>query len=224
MSNVGLSFAVHYLSFIVVVAVLLCDLAYVDLPNHHTYAGRFKYLTFISFLCDILYFNMASIIDFQVWMKGKDNALWRNIRDFFFATIIFPLATFVCVMFWGIHLLDSTALRSDEENTLLPWWFDHGYHTVPIFAVFLEAYVIEHIYPRKRTAFLSLLVFDILYVSWLFWIAYKANFWVYPFLSRMSFVGVLLFVAVSVTISFGFYFVGKKFTDIVWENNKRKAF
>lgn len=223
MSGVGLSFLVHYFSFMATLGVLTFDISYVDLAAHHSYAGRFKFLTFISFLVDLVYYNMAAIIDFLVWTRGRESPLWKSIRDFLFTTLVFPLATFVCVMFWAIYLHDTNSLRDAEEMKVIPKWFDHGYHTLPIVLVFLQAYLIEHTQPRKRMAFLMLLISDSLYIAWLFWIAHRANFWVYPFLSRMSFTGVLLFVTISVAISFAFYFVGRKFIDIVWTKAKNKT-
>ena len=221
-TKVALPFLLHYLSFMVFLVLLTADLAYIDLPPHHTYAGRMKFLTFLSFCADLAYFNMAAIIDFLIWSRGKDSPLWRKVRDFVFTTIIFPYATFVCVMFWAIYLHDPHHLRSDDEMKIIPWWVDHGFHTLPILTMFLHAYLIEHIYPRKRIAFLSLLLADIAYICWLFWIAYKANFWVYPLLARMSFPVVLLFISVLTMISFAFYLSGKKFHDLVWKNGAKK--
>lgn len=223
MSNIALSFAIHYSSFMIFLVFLTWDLSYMDLPAHRTYAGRSKFLTFISFVINLVYNNFAAIIDFQMWMRGKDSPLWRKVRDFVFTTLAFPLVTFVCIMFWGICLIDSNALRTAEEAKLIPWWFDHGYHTLPIIFVFLQSYFIEHTYPQNKMAFVSTLMFDFFYICWLFWIAHKANFWVYPMMSRMTLPGVFLFLAASVMISFGFYFVGKIFTDIVWNRNKEKV-
>lgn len=222
MSAITLSFAVHYASFMVYLAVLTCDLTYVDMPAHHTYGGRMKYLTFLSFLCGLVYNNLAAIMDFQMWMRSKDSPLWRNIRDFIFTTVVFPLATFVCLMFWGISFTDSSAMRSAENAKFVPWWMDHSYHTFPILNVFLQAFVIKHRYSRNRMALLCLSIFNVAYICWLFWIAHKSNFWVYPFLARMSLPAVILFVAVSVMVTFGFYFVGKKLSEFVWCQDKGK--
>lgn len=222
MSDVTLSFSVHYSSFMIFLAVLTYDLTNLDMPTHHTYGGRLKFLTFLSFLCDLVYNNLAAIIDFQIWMRSKDSPLWRNVRDFMFTAVVFPLATFVCLMFWGICLVDSSALRSVEDAKLIPRWLDHSYHTLPILNVFLQAYLVKHTYLRNRVALLSLSICNVCYICWLFWIAHKSNIWVYPFLSRMQLPGVLLFLAVSVLITFGFYFVGKKFSEFVWGQEKGK--
>ena len=223
MATVSQSFWLHYVSFMLHLAVLTCDYAYMDLPTHRVYSGRFKYLTFWSFLIGLFYHNMAAVFDFLVYSRERDSALWKSIRDYFFTVIVFPLATFVCTMFWILYTANPTFMRTPEEDKLCPFWMNHGYHTLPIVTVFIQAYVIQHTYPRKIFAFIGLLLVSGLYVGWLFWIAYRANIWVYPFLSKMSIFGVLLFLVVSGALTFVFYLVGEKFSDFVWSGAKAKS-
>ena len=223
MLTVSQSFWLHYVCFMLYLAVLTCDYAYMNLPTHRVYAGRFKYLTFWSFLIGLVYHNMAAIFDFMVYSREKDSPLWKSIRDYAFTTIVFPLAMFVCSMFWIIYTVNPTFLRKPDEEKLYPFWMNHGYHTLPILTVFVQAYLIKHTYPKNLSAVIGLVLVNSLYIAWLFWIAYRADIWVYPFLSRMSIFGVVLFIAASVALSFGLYFVGKKFSDFVWSNAKTKT-
>jgi hypothetical protein len=39
----------------------------------------------------------------------------------------------------------------------------------------------------------------------------------------MSIFGVIIFIAASAALSFGLYFVGKKFSDLVWSNTNAKS-
>ena len=204
-------------------AVVTCDYAYMDLPTHHVYTGRFKFLTFWSFLFGLAYNNMAAIFDFLAYSRGRDSPLWKSIRDYFFTAIVFPMSIFVCSMFWIIYTVNPTFLRKPEEDKLYPFWLNHGYHTLPIVAAFIQAYSIQHTYSRKSLAFIGLMVVNILYITWLFWIAYHANIWVYPFLSKMSIFGVLVFISASGALSFGLYFIGKTFSDFVWRDFRPKS-
>lgn len=204
-------------------AVVTCDYAYMDLPTHHMYAGRFKFLTFWSFLIGLVYNNMAAIFDFLAYTRNRDSAVWKSIRDYLFTVVVFPLAMFVCSMFWILYTVNPTFLRKPEDDKIIPSWMNHGYHTLPILAAFVQAYAIHHTYPRKIFAFIGLFLLDALYVGWLFWIAYHANIWVYPFLSQMSIFAVFLFVTASATSSFLLYFVGKQFSDFVWNGDKAKS-
>ena len=223
MVTVTQSFWLHYVCFMLYLAVLTGDYAYMNVPTHRIYSGRFKFLTFWSFLIGLVYNNMAAIFDFLVYARERDSTLWKSIRDYVFTAIVFPLAIFVCSMFWILYTVNPTFLRKPDEDKLYPFWMNHGYHTLPIVTAFIQAYVIQHTYPRKRFAFIGLVVVNSLYIGWLFWIAYRANFWVYPILSKMSIYGVLMFVAGSGALSFGLYFVGKKFSDLVWKGAKAKS-
>lgn len=214
---------IHYASFLVTLVMLVCDYVYMHLPTHQTYAGRFKYLTFQSFLVGLMYYNVASVFDFVIYTRERDSELFASIRDFLFTTIVFPLAMFVCAMFWLLYTVNPTFLRSPEEEKLVPWWMNHGYHTLPIALALFQAYAIHHSYPRKRMALISIVAVDGLYIIWLFYVAYHANIWVYPFMAKMSMFGVLLFLAICVALSFGCYYLGKKFTDFVWRNEKAKS-
>ena len=223
MATILQSFLLHYVWFMLHLAVVTADYAYMDLPTHHVYTGRFKFLTFWSFLIGLVYNNLSAVFDFLAYTRGKESALWKNFRDYIFTAIVFPLAMFVCSMFWILYTVNPTFMRKPEEDKLYPFWMNHGYHTLPIMSAFIQAYVIQHTYTRKSYAFIGLLVANALYIIWLFWIAYRANFWVYPFMAKMSMFGVIIFVAACGALSFGLYCIGEKFSDIVWGSAKNKS-
>lgn len=223
MASTSQSFWLHYGCFMLYLAVITCDYAYMNLPTHLIYAGRFKFLTFWSFLIGLFYHNLAAIFDFLVYARERENGIWRSIRDYAFTVIVFPVSMFVCSMFWILYTVNPTFLRKPEEDKLYPSWMNHGYHTLPIVACFIQAFTIHHIYPKKLFALIGLMSFNALYVGWLLWIAQHADFWVYPFMAKMSNFGIFMFVIASGMLAFGLYFIGKTFSEFVWSGKLKSA-
>ena len=217
------SFGLHYIIFMTHLAILTADYAYIVLPTDKVYAGRFKFLTFWSFLIGFAYYNVAAVMDFLAYTRGKESSLWVKISDYIFTTIVFPLAIFVCSMFWILYTANPSFMRDPEVDKIIPKWMNHGYHTVPIMAAFLEAYSIRHVYSRIRAAAVGIFALDSAYTIWLFWIAYRANIWVYPILQRMSLFGVFVFIGVCGLLSLVLYMIGRKFSEFVWQGSKNKS-
>ncbi|XP_067046203.1 androgen-induced gene 1 protein-like isoform X2 [Acropora muricata] len=67
----------------------------VKAPNHRVYGGKFKFLTFLNVIVQLVYFTIAIIGDVLTLIKGKDSWLIK-LRDILFASLAFP----ICVHTW----------------------------------------------------------------------------------------------------------------------------
>ncbi len=189
----------------------------------NSYGGRFKFLTFINLIISCIYYGFASMCDglkifgLASQPERKKNGKRANeedtlskftaVRDMVFASFIFPFGIIVTAGFWGVMIANPELMLPTRLRHIIPVHgpYNHAAHSLPALLAFMELLLVPHAkYPRKRSGLAFYSLFAALYVSWLFWIAYRANIWVYPVLQAMSLPGVFVFVG-------SFYLVGGLF-------------
>ena len=96
-------------------------------------------------------------------------------------------------------------------------FYNHAVHTAPVITTLLESMVTFHLPPSNlKIGLICVWFFSSIYVCWILWIVYYANFWVYPVLKALSgihrvlfFIGTYLFVALL-------YWSGVTLTKVWW--------
>ncbi|XP_063407800.1 androgen-induced gene 1 protein-like isoform X4 [Mytilus trossulus] len=140
----------------------------------------------------------------------------QKFRDYFLATLVFPVGVFVVMTFWGIYAVDRELVYPRALDKIIPPWLNHIMHTTIVPFLLIEKYIVYHQYPPRKSGLITLLGFALLYLVWILWIAYYANIWVYPILKvlqphqRAVFIIVLLFLFISL------YILGEAINKFFW--------
>lgn len=169
------------------------------------YGGRYKYLTVLNIFLSIFYFGYATLVDLKdlVVNKGKlqrkkktDRS--REIRDYIFLGVLFPVSLTVSILFWGIYAIEpDLMLPALKRKYMHPYGFyNQAIHTGPIVTSLLETLITFHM---PSVSFvkgcIGWVLYAATYLMWIMWVAYRGNFWVYPFLRGMNIVQRVLFFA-----------------------------
>ena len=152
---------------------------------------QYKFLTIHCLYFQVLYYGFATLADLKYFLIGTSNNSYgtRKIRDYLFTSIVFPIACTVCIQFWGVYWFDPLKVCAPTENEcILDFTFlNHATHTTPIIATFLELLMVFHQAPSGlRKGVTGWCVYIIFYITFVYALAYKFNFWVYPFLGDLS--------------------------------------
>ncbi|CAH3170401.1 unnamed protein product [Porites lobata] len=184
--------------------------------HSQSYGGRFKYLTFLNLLLQLIFFIIAPLADVLTFIRGREDNWLVRVRDLVFASLAFPISVFVATTFWGIYMIDRELIFPKALDKVIPSWINHVLHTWCAVLIIIEGAFIKHKYPKNRLG-LGLLTFaSVAYLLWITWIAYVAEFWVYPFLRAMPNNGRVVFFTLSFCIIVFFYFLGKWKTMFIW--------
>ncbi|XP_074607801.1 androgen-induced gene 1 protein-like [Acropora palmata] len=220
----SLSLAILLLSHIcgtVLFAYTLYHHLQIKAPNHRVYGGKFKFLTFLNVLLQLVYFTIAIIGDVLTLIKGKDSWLIK-LRDILFASLAFPICVFVTATFWGIYLVDRDLIFPKGMDKLIPPWLNHLLHTWCAVAIIMEGAFVKHRYPRNHVGLGLLLSFCLAYLLWITWVAHVSGYWVYPFLRVMSFSARIAFFVFAGFVMAFFYFLGKWKTRFIFGGEEQK--
>lgn len=191
-------------------------------PHVNTYGGRWKFLTFLNLIIQLLYFIIAPLGDVVTLLSGRRDNWLVKLRDLLFSSLAFPLGVFVAATFWGIYLMDRELIFPRALDKIFPSWLNHILHTWCAILIILEAAFIKHKYPKNRVGLGVLAVFTAIYLSWISWIAYAADFWVYPFLRLMPNSGKVAFFTLASCLSAFLYLLGKWMTLFIWGGDGEK--
>ncbi|XP_031552945.1 androgen-induced gene 1 protein-like isoform X2 [Actinia tenebrosa] len=207
-------------------ATFFCILLYYDLkllpPGVILYGGRWKYLTFINLVFQVTFFVFASFGDIVTFFRGQETNWIISIRDTMFAAIVFPCGVFVTATFWGIYFVDRELVYPKILDDIIPTWINHGLHTWVAVSVILEGAIVRHRYPRNVVGLFFALLFQVIYLSWISYIAYTQDFWVYPFLRLMENSARTAFFGLCALVLVFFYFMGKGMNRVIWEGEEAK--
>lgn len=218
--GIAASFFFHYVCF----TVHLIGMVYhtqLGLEAHESYGGRFKFLTFINMVFQLLYYNISTVTKFQHLIK-RQSLIFEWICDIFFSCFAFPLGMIVCLLFWGLYVVDPHTCQTEEEAKLIPIWLNHYMHTFPAIAVATEILLFKHKYPIRRDGIKILLSFCFVYTAWVMWIAFASGIWVYPFLEKMPWWAILAFFGCASVLAVLIYLLGEYACSWRWRETVDK--
>ncbi|XP_031551418.1 androgen-dependent TFPI-regulating protein-like [Actinia tenebrosa] len=179
-----------------------------DFDAYKIFGGRFKFLTFLNMILQWIYFTSSVVSDVQFFIKKRKSEVSSYLCDLLFAAWVFPIGLIVTLLFWGLYMVDPYSCQNEKEAKLTPVWLNHYMHSFPGIAVMLEQLLFKHEYPTKRTGIKAVLGFGILYTAWVFLIVSVSDFWVYPFLQKMTLPSIAAFFGASYILLVSIYLTG----------------
>ncbi|KAL3847559.1 hypothetical protein ACJMK2_018464 [Sinanodonta woodiana] len=191
--------------------------------TYQGFAGKFKFLTFICFILQTVYFGICVVND--IWgtncqpshgTKGKLRSNLQILRDNVFAALAYPIGMFVVITFWSIYMVDRELVFPKRLDDIIPSWLNHVMHTTVLPILLLEKYLVYHQYPSKKMGLTILLTFSFAYLAWILWIAYYANIWVYPVLKVMEAHQRILFITLLMVFFISIYILGEAVNKFIW--------
>ena len=212
--------AAHTLFFTIFAATLYYNIANIFIDGvTNSYGGRFKFLTFINIILSVLYYGIALLNDLataQLFVARKKDVVKQDFsllkcRDFLFGSLNFPLSSLVTFTFWGVMAFDSELMLPTNLREKIPvhGLYNHCAHSAPLLCSVLEMFIVNHPhFPSRTGGFLFFTAFCVVYVSWILWIAFKANIWVYPVLKVLSWSGKAVFIGSAYVFGLCGFFIG----------------
>lgn len=146
------------------------------------FGGLWKYLTFWNLWVQLLFCLVCLLNDFL----GSDEVLHskasrlQRIRDFYFATVAFPIGVFVGIMFWSLYLIDRELVFPEILDQFFPVYVNHMLHTTCIPLQIFELLMAYHIYPSKKAGMTTTGFFCFAYLAWVVLISVVNGYWIYP--------------------------------------------
>ncbi len=182
-----------------------------------TIGGPFKYLTHINLWLQLLFFGLQLAADLGCLCKKR----MQKVSSFIFATLALPTSATIVVTFWSVYFIDRNLIFPEFFDKVFPWYMNHFWHTTIVVWVLCELYLVSHQFPGTLIGAITIIFFNSIYISWIFFIYGKTGHWVYPFLERLSPVQLVLFFASSMFMTFGFYYVGKCLSHVTRKDTKK---
>ncbi|XP_051026403.1 androgen-dependent TFPI-regulating protein [Acomys russatus] len=178
---------------------------------------RWKYLTILNLLLQAVFFGVASLDDVLKRISGrKDIKFITSFRDLLFATLAFPISTFVSLVFWTLFIYDRSLVYPQGLDDYFPAWTNHAMHTF-IFPLSLAELILRPHRPPSKKLGLTLLVTCILaYISSILWRYAKTGNWVYPVFAALSPLGITVFLSANSLLVVGIYLLGEKINQWRW--------
>ena len=188
-------------------------------PDWEEFGGSWKFLTHWNITLQLVYFCLAFLNDvFGTEYKAKQDASYfQKLRDFLFATLAFPIGTFVSIIFWVLFNLDRDLVYPEALDEVYPPITNHMIHTTPLPSQILELALVYHSYPSRKLGFLTIIIFTQSYIAWIFYVAYAGGPWVYGVLEVLSQSQRLVFVMFMSIFSVLLYLTGEWCNKMVWK-------
>ncbi|XP_034538167.1 androgen-dependent TFPI-regulating protein [Notolabrus celidotus] len=176
------------------------------------YGGPWKYLTFLNLLLQMFFFGLAALSDLQ----EKPESVLSRCRDLLFSVFVFPVGSFVVLLFWSIFTYDRELVYPASIDTFFPPWMNHAMHTFVLPVLLAEILLQPHVYPQRKHAVTALGLVGVAYLSWIVWVYVSVGIWVYPLLGYFSSAGLLFFFAFNMSVVTSLFLVGHKLNAILW--------
>ncbi|KAK2718392.1 androgen-induced gene 1 protein-like isoform X2 [Artemia franciscana] len=227
--NRRLQLLFHFTAASVLGYGLYYDICNVKPPQEYldksiNFGWKWKYLTFIDANIQLLYFAFCCIVDILTSNESTtaNRTTLQSIRDTFFSTVVFPIGLFVCVTFWGLFAIDRDLVYPTILDTFIPVWLNHVMHTVILPFDLIEQAVCFHRYLSTPKGLLLSGGAMVLYALWVFYIAYRTSFWVYPVLAVLNWTFRILFILGCMALAMVFYLFGQTLNSMLWGKQEIK--
>ena len=105
-----------------------------DIPTQKSFGGQWKYLTFINLWIQLTYFIVSFLNNiFGSFSKDKlSSSRLQKVRDYYFATLAFPIGQFVGIIFWTLWHINRELVFPKAFDSIFPSYINHLMHTVVI--------------------------------------------------------------------------------------------
>ncbi|CAG0893495.1 unnamed protein product [Cyprideis torosa] len=179
--------------------------------ERHDIGGTWKYLTSWDVVIQLIFHSIAVIAA----VKHK-NLAWRRARDYYFSLLAFPVGVFVSISFWSIYAVDPELIFPAALRPYYPEWLNQIDHTFPSLFMLCQLLSVRHVFPHTKFALKVIPGLCAIYMSWVLYIAYMAEFWVYPVLEVLPWYGRGIFMAFLSLLMLMCFFLGKGLHACRW--------
>ncbi|CAH1772503.1 unnamed protein product [Owenia fusiformis] len=221
-----LVFLVYFAIMLVYLVGMYGYLILIDMPGSKTYGGPWKFLTFLDLCFQTFYYSLCVINHMTGGTSGpgdkRSRSSLQKFRDLFHACVAYPMGTFVVITFWGIYAVDRELVYPTHLDKIIPVWLNHVMHTTILPILLIEKYLVYHEYPTFKKGVTITAGVGLTYLTWVFWIAFYKNFWVYPVLEVLSWGGRLAFIGGLLVMLIFIYSSGQAFTNKIWNVSKQR--
>ncbi|KAL5235596.1 hypothetical protein ACI65C_003006 [Semiaphis heraclei] len=223
--------AVHVLGAITFVFSVYYNYVHVNIPTHvnpidDAFGGKFKYLTFLDGCFQALFFLYALVVDvFPLIFPSKSSVLetLSQVKNFFFASIAFPLSMFVSTTFWSLWFIDRSLVMPKDIDLYFPVWLNHTMHTFVSVFTCLEMVTAYRPYPSRVFGMTTHLCLQLSYLIWIHIVYSQCHMWVYPILTQLNLPLRCLFFLGTFVYTSVLYMVGEYFNKLVWGHQPQKV-
>ncbi|CAG5116167.1 unnamed protein product [Candidula unifasciata] len=217
--------SVHLLIFIVDAVSVYYDLFLIDLGNTG-FGGKFKFLTVWNICFQAVYFGLCVISDLygneKTPLEHARRSVLLKVRDFLHTTVAFPMGMFVVVTFWILYAVDRELVYPKSLDSIIPSWLNHVLHTTVMPFLLVDKLLVYHHHPRKHVGILGAGGVALIYISWILFIAYYDNFWVYPILQILQTSERVVFIFVCFMFFASIYILGESITAFLWPFSQQR--
>ncbi|XP_075217321.1 androgen-dependent TFPI-regulating protein-like [Lycorma delicatula] len=181
----------------------------------------FRFLTNWTFILQTVYFVSCVFDDLLELISGIERfkSKFRNIKTYFFTSIVCPVATLVTFTFWGIWAIDRNLIFPKALDLYLPPWINHSLHTVVFVFAVSEIIICHHKYPSFYHSSIGLAAFLATYTVCLFGTYFESGIWLYPFLKELNWTWRFLFFIGCFLFALLFMAIDKFISSLVWSKN-----
>ncbi|KAG5344727.1 AIG1 protein, partial [Acromyrmex charruanus] len=225
----GLAIGFHAVTFLQYAFAVFYDYTYMIVPHdvrsvHNAYGGKFKFLTFWDAILQTIFFLICLLNDLfgTNAINPKKSPFTRKLKDYFYASLGFPVVMFVGVTFWVLMFVDRELVLPKALDPYFPWWLNHLMHTMIMVTIMLETIFVPRQYPKRSRSLGILVSFMLTYLVWIHVIYYKSGIWVYPVMDVLTLPLRIVFFVVLLAFCVILYFVGETLNNIIWGNEYTK--
>ena len=182
-----------------------------------TYAGTAKFLTVINLSTQTVYFFLSLLAHLTRYMR------LRKLCEFLFASVVFPLGSFIPPLFWAIYAIDRELIYPKIMDSYIPTLMNHIAHTFIFLFIVLDMVVIPHFRALGLLAETLVAVLTVTgYTGLILWIRFHAGFWVYPIMNYFTYGELALFLLFNFCCLYGIQRGGVAISKRIWTVGKGK--
>ncbi|XP_044744382.1 androgen-dependent TFPI-regulating protein-like [Coccinella septempunctata] len=182
-------------------ALFLCDFENVTddrVLDMQKYGGR--YFTTWNFLFQLVYFSLALSEDFLLIYTPCESCLKTisKFKGYIFTSFVVPYTTYVFVVFWSLFKYDRELVFPSATDEVVPLWFNHMVHTVPLVFMVFEFYFTErNVLPDWRRILVGFSIMTAAYFTILFHTKSKTGRYFYGIFHLLAPWQIIIFIISS---------------------------
>ncbi|XP_015794539.1 androgen-induced gene 1 protein [Tetranychus urticae] len=240
------SFLVHLMATLVYFyGLVLSEITFPDRvkdSEEPAWAGDWKFLTRWNFMIQLVVFTTllgldlaivgkyifsrrSDCLDLSGHSEGKQSSIIRRLSiivDHVIYSLAFPLGVFVTITFWVLAAMGPGTVTSRPTKYIL---LNHIVHTLVGPTIILELLITSHKRPKHLVKSMFILVaFIICFITWLFFVHFYIDFWLYPILGKLGTVGRIFFIFGCILMLLIFYWIGIAINKLIWTEERDFAF
>ncbi|XP_068632833.1 androgen-induced gene 1 protein-like [Battus philenor] len=184
---------------------------------------KWKLITTWFNILTLPYIPICVYCDWQE-IKGKGNQpivkKFKNIRDFYFTSLILPSTLYADILFWNLWNKDRKILMPLSVDKYVAVWEQHSMHTASLVFVILDLVLVPRQKPKNFKWGLCLLFIYVTSYIFVCITSLVKGEYVYPGLKSFStykFIGLII----HLFIGHLFYYTGQWFViDLLWSEKR----